>query len=144
MLYTHFTKEEMDQIVEILNRHVIKHEIEINEDLIEEQNAKISRVRYERHGAGAGQLGRHFYSVKIEKVDFEKLPAEAKMSLEKFNILPEISDELFHAETEKMIPFVPVVKRTFWERIFSVLAIAGILFALLEWIDNYVTPIWPE
>lgn len=143
MLYTHFTKEEMDQIVDILERLSIKHKVEINEDLIEEQNERIKKLRYERYVTHK-PMGRLFYSVRIEKEDFAKIPDKEKSELEKFNVFPELTEEIFRAETEKIIPIVPVVKIKRWEKLVSYLTLPALLYLLLEWLDRYVIPVWPD
>lgn len=78
----------------------------------------------------------------MEKEDFDHLPVEARLKLEKFNVFPEMSDELFQADTEEIIPFRPDPKA---DRSMQLLAIFGLLFIVLlglVWMDEHVMKIF--
>lgn len=139
MLYSNLTKEEIDQISIILNEHGVVHEVLVDNELIERQNAE-EKFIYTPH---MNRRSRGFYNLIIEPSEFTKLSTTGCTQLERYNIYPELSEEVFHSDTAEIIPVKssnknPLLNNPIVDKIFiSILPIALLIY-LLNWIDRYV------
>lgn len=141
MLYNHFTKDEMDKIESILNLHSIKYAITVDQNLIDDQNERAKYI-IDRHA----QIRRTntFYCVEIEKHEFDRLPEDAKKSLEQFNIFPDMTDIIFKTDKETIEPVdLPEKKGIQYKLIVMFFILLG-AFLVYEWVDSYVITIFEQ
>lgn len=140
MIYMHLNKQEIDGIVEILNLHSVRHEVQVNEDMIEAQNEAAKRT-VDRHAQHRRSTA--FYNLRIEGEEFAKIPEASRRKLERFNIYPEITDVVFEDEKEEPVLPVPQPKAK-GIPILGILALLALCFLALKWVDRYVVRIFPK
>lgn len=94
--------------------------------------------RLNRHGEI--RRGNTFYNLLIEKEDFDRIPLDSQKLLERYNIYPELSAEVFHAETERIVEYKKEEKEpsrlSYVGR--SAMVILIVTIATLHWIDRYI------
>lgn len=142
MLYTLLTKDDIDAIELILRDHLINYEVSANEELIQAQDARAKKI-LNRHGEDRRTDA--LYNLVIEKEEFGKIPLEAQVKLERYNIYPEMNPETMdtHYSDEISVQVPPKISPES-SKIFYIVGFIVVFYVGLLWVDKYIIEIFPS
>jgi hypothetical protein len=130
MLYTRLTQIEVSKITKILDSHAVTYEVLADEEMIARQN---DEMKYVLNNHGQYRRSNAFYNLILESSEFAKLSVQSVKELEVLNIYPELSEEIFEAESEFVAPMKPTPPKG---PVFQIIAIAILIAMAFFWIKD--------